>query len=91
MSSPWRSLGLGCASLIIGLGDLCMEQTGIFWFALAIGIFICTASIRSMQRGEGKPKKYTDEDVAKAKEELALMYFKEHGSWPKADNKKGDS
>ena len=60
----------------------------IGWIMLPFGIAISIMSIRSLWRGGGKPKKYTDEDLARAKEKLDRMYFEEHGSWPKTDRKK---
>jgi len=41
-------------------------------------------------RGEGKPKKYTDEDLVQAKEELDRIYFRQHGVWPQSEAKKDD-
>jgi hypothetical protein len=60
----------------------------IGWVVLPIGVVMSIMSITALRRGVGKPKKYTDEDVAKAKEQLDQMYFKEHGFWPKTDSKK---
>ncbi|MCL1939890.1 MAG: hypothetical protein FWG04_04445 [Desulfovibrionaceae bacterium] len=52
------------------------------WIFLPCGIAITVLSIIALRRGEGKPKKYTDEDVARAKEALDRMYLREHGSLP---------
>ena len=54
------------------------------WVLLSCGIVMCILSLRTLLRGEGKPKQYTDEDFARDKEALDRMYFKEHGYWPKA-------
>ena len=59
----------------------------IGWLFLPIGIALCIMSIIALRRGEGKPKKYTDAEVAQAKEALDRMYLKEHGSLPKSDRK----
>ena len=73
MTSPWRNMGVGIFAIAIGLTDLLTDQTGNYWrffptpgwvgwFAVPMGIGICILSIRSMQRGEGEPKKYTDDE-----------------------------
>ena len=84
-------MGIGCVSIFIGLTDLYGAQTGSFWITMSIGIFCLIVSIRSIHRGGGSPKKYTDEEVARAKEAMDRMYFQKHGFWPKADNKKDDT
>jgi len=48
-------------------------------------------SIIAFRRGEGKPKKYTDDEVARAKEALDRFYFKQHGVWPQSDRKGDDT
>jgi hypothetical protein len=94
MASPWRNLGVGSFLIAIGLNDLLTDQTGNYWryfptpgwvgwFAVPMGIGICILSIRAIQSDEGKPKTLTDEDLARAKEEMDRMYFAEHGVWPK--------
>jgi hypothetical protein len=54
------------------------------WILLPCGIAMTFLSIISLRRGEGKrkPKKYTDEDVVRAKEALDRMYLREHGKLP---------
>jgi hypothetical protein len=42
------------------------------------GIIICILSIPALRRG---PKKYNNEDVARAKEAWDRMYFAEQGAW----------
>ncbi|MCL1939891.1 MAG: hypothetical protein FWG04_04450 [Desulfovibrionaceae bacterium] len=62
------------------------------WVFLPGGIAITVLSIISWRRGEGKrkPKKYTDEDVARAKETLDRMYLREHGTLPEEPPSKKD-
>jgi len=55
----------------------------IGWVLLPSGIVISIVSIRALLRGGWKPKKYNDEEVARAKEELDRMYLQEHGYLPK--------
>jgi hypothetical protein len=52
------------------------------WVLLPCGIVITVLAIISLRRGEGKPRKYTDEDAARAKETLDRMYLREHGTLP---------
>jgi hypothetical protein len=54
------------------------------WIHLPFGIIICIITINALwrDRGKPKPKEYTDEDIARFKEELDHMYFREHGKWP---------
>jgi hypothetical protein len=63
----------------------------IGWVLLPAGIAICIMTIIWIRRGGAKPKKFTDEEVAQAKKELNMMYFKEHCFWPKTDSKKNTS
>jgi hypothetical protein len=51
----------------------------IGWVELPVGIIICILSIRALRRG---PKKYSGEEIARAKEALDRMHFAEHGVWP---------
>ncbi|MCL1939951.1 MAG: hypothetical protein FWG04_04755 [Desulfovibrionaceae bacterium] len=60
------------------------------WIFLPCGIAITVLSIISLRRGGGKPKKYTDEDVARAKEALDRMYLREHGTLPEEPPSKKD-
>jgi hypothetical protein len=57
------------------------------WIFLPCGIAITVLSIISLRRGGGKrkPKKYTDEDVARAKEALDHMYLREYGTLPEEE------
>ena len=52
------------------------------WSFLLMGIIICMLSIRALRRGEGKPKKYTEEDATRAEAELDAMYLRDHGELP---------
>ena len=85
------SIATGKSGHVFGIFGQIPVANWIGWAFLTIGITISILSIRSLWRGGGKPKKYTDEEVARAKDALDRMYFQEHGVWPKADNKKGDS
>jgi len=81
----------GALTIITGKAGMYIAATGgqvalvdwIGWILLPSGIIVSIVSIRSLLRGGGKSKKYTDEEIARAKEELARMYFKEHGYWPR--------
>ncbi|MCL1889039.1 MAG: hypothetical protein FWF99_00850 [Desulfovibrionaceae bacterium] len=84
-------LGIG----VIILGVLTLHSGRVGWHGLDVpalpwagwgvifgGIIMCIVAIRAMLRGEHKPKRYTDEELAKVIEELDRMFFREHGYWP---------
>ena len=93
--------GMGVYSILTGDG---FSRGGIFvdgppapgwtgWILLPAGLTICILSIRALRRGAGKtkPKQYTDEDAARAKEEMDRLYLKEHGSLPEEPRPKKGS
>lgn len=96
-SSAWGGVLFGMLLIIDSVLDLIgngVVWRGVFipprsrWPLLPVGIVICILSIRALRRGEGKSRPYTDEDVARAKEELDRMYLKEHGSLPEEEKRK---
>ena len=96
--SPWGWLCIGIMFVILG-GNTFITGTGgyystpsgvavpivdsIGWIMVPGGIAISLLSIQLIRRGVGKPKKYTDEELSRIKEELDRIYFEQHGTWPK--------
>ncbi|MDR1241360.1 MAG: hypothetical protein LBM00_01035 [Deltaproteobacteria bacterium] len=54
------------------------------WPEILLGAIVCALAIWDMRRSKGHPKQpvYTDEDVARAEDELDAMYLREHGELP---------
>ena len=92
MNVLWGSLILGILHIILGLlyvesgedrvyhGAKVYAEVG--WFFICCGMIMAFISIRGLLRGEGKPKKVTDEEIRRAKEKLDRMYLLEHGTLP---------
>ena len=102
-SSPYGMLILGIILTVNGMQSLIAGDGGslwgvplvdwIGWVLAPAGIIICILSIRALRRGAGKtkPKQYTDEDAARAKEEMDRLYGKERGSLPEEPRPEKDS
>ena len=101
-SNYWASLILGILLMADGLKTIITGDGGSYgtilgggapayaetaWITFPIGTLFTVVSIRALWRGKGRPPKYTDEDVARAKETLDRMYLKEHGRLPEEDKK----
>ena len=92
MSALWGTLAFGVIVLATGVLHASSGEGSVFrgamvyawtaWVWIGGGIIITVLSIRGLLRGEGKPKKVTDNDIQHAKEALDKMYLLEHGTLP---------
>ena len=98
MNTYWWGIVASILLIISGLIDVITGKEGSYWgfpvpawsgwIFLPIGIIIFAFCIRALRRGEGTSRPYSDEDAARAKEELDHMYLKEHGSLPNEEKHK---
>jgi uncharacterized membrane protein len=78
----------GTSGQVFGIFGTVSVVDWIGWVVLPAGIVICIMSIIGLRRG---PEKYTDEEAVRSKEALdRILYFEEHGTWPKTEPKKDD-